>query len=98
MNSEFVEIIDSNEANFRVWERGSGETWACGTGACAVLIAGKITKRLAEKAIIHLKGRDLLVEYDEQVDRIYPTGPFSIVGEGIFNYLIKRTGSTPNND
>ncbi|MEW6202038.1 MAG: diaminopimelate epimerase [bacterium] len=62
-NVEFVQVIGRGEAGLRVWERGVGETLACGTGACAAIVAGVLTGRLAEKAVVHLQGGDLEVHW-----------------------------------
>ena len=70
---------------FRVWERGAGETWACGTGASAALIAGNLTGRLVKKVLFHLKGGDLIMETNEDLSRVWKTGRFEIVAMG--NYL-----------
>ena len=73
-NVEFVEIISPNKANVRVWERGTGETQACGTGACAVLVAGALTGQLERKAIITLPGGDLEIEWNIEDNHVYMTG------------------------
>jgi diaminopimelate epimerase len=74
VNTEFVHVDSPTELTMRVWERGSGETFACGTGACAVLVAGVITGRAERKATIHLRGGDLDVEYAEN-GSVVMTGP-----------------------
>jgi len=74
VNAEFVEIIDEGAVNLRVWERGSGETLACGTGACAVCVAGVLTGHTAKRLIAHLPGGDLELEWGED-DHVYMTGP-----------------------
>ncbi|MDL2299597.1 diaminopimelate epimerase, partial [Bacteroides sp. OttesenSCG-928-E20] len=81
-NVEFVEIVSPQKANVRVWERGTGETQACGTGACAVLVAGVLTGRLERKATIGLPGGDLQVEWNEEKNRVYMTGEAVTVFEG----------------
>ena len=81
-NVEFVEIISPNEANVRVWERGTGETQACGTGACAVLVAGVLTGQLERKATIKLPGGDLKIEWSEKDNHIYMTGDAVTVFKG----------------
>lgn len=82
VNAEFVRRLPDGTLQMRVWERGSGETWACGTGACAVLAAavrcGVIDGR---GSVIHLRGGDLLVEWNED-GNIYMTGPAEFVYEG----------------
>jgi diaminopimelate epimerase len=65
-NVEFVQIIERGEVRQRTWERGSGETWACGTGAAAVTVAGALTERTEKRLLIHLTGGDLEVEWTEE--------------------------------
>ncbi len=86
INSEFIDIISRSEINFRVWERGAGETWACGTGAAAALIAGKLHGLLDNKVLIHLKGGDLILETTDSMNRVWKTGPYSLVSTGFFYY------------
>ena len=81
-NVELVEIISLNKANMRVWERGTGETQACGTGACAVLVAGVLNKKLERKATIALPGGDLEIEWSEANNHVYMTGEAKTVFEG----------------
>lgn len=81
-NVEFVEILSPQQANVRVWERGTGETQACGTGACAVLVAGVLTGRLERKATIALPGGELQIEWNPQNNRVYMTGEAVTVFEG----------------
>ncbi|UUX35041.1 diaminopimelate epimerase [Fundicoccus culcitae] len=66
MNTEFVEVISPNEVRMRVWERGSGETLACGTGACAVAVASVLNGLTATKVVVHLKGGQLNIEWDRE--------------------------------
>jgi diaminopimelate epimerase len=81
-NVEFVEIISPNKANVRVWERGTGKTQACGTGACAVLVAGVLNKKLKRKATVALPGGDLEIEWSETDNHIYMTGEAVTVYKG----------------
>ncbi len=74
-NVEFVKVLSRGEVVQRTWERGSGETFACGTGACGVMVAGRLNKLLDAKATIHLKGGDLLVEWEGDGAPVYKTGP-----------------------
>jgi diaminopimelate epimerase len=74
-NVEFVKINRRDDVNLRVWERGSGETLACGTGACAVAVAGVLTGRLDRRITAHLRGGDLLLEWSAQDNHVYMTGP-----------------------
>ncbi|HJZ90780.1 MAG TPA: diaminopimelate epimerase [Gemmataceae bacterium] len=73
-NVEFVKVNSRRDAHFRVWERGSGETLACGTGACAVGVAGVLTNRLDRKVTLHLLGGDLDIEWGAD-NHVYKTGP-----------------------
>lgn len=83
INVEFVEVISKKELNMRVWERGSGETLACGTGACAALVAANLNGLAGKKATIHLSGGDLKIEWSEKDNHIYMTGPAAEVFEGV---------------
>lgn len=82
VNAHFVRVHGPGEATMRTWERGAGATQACGTGACAVLVAGMLTGRLARKATLHLPGGDLLIEWDEKTNHVFMTGPAEDVFEG----------------
>jgi len=74
-NVEFIEVISPTEVRQRTWERGSGETLACGTGASAVCVAGVLTGRTKRKIINHLRGGDLELEWRESDSCVYKTGP-----------------------
>ncbi len=78
-NVEFAQVLSENEVKVRVWERGCGETLACGTGACATVVAGNLLKKLGDKVRVHLLGGDLEVEYAE---RLLLNGPAEKVFEG----------------
>jgi diaminopimelate epimerase len=78
-NVEFAQVLSENEVKVRVWERGCGETLACGTGACATVVAGNLLKKLGSKVRVHLLGGDLEVEY---ADRLFLRGPAVKVFEG----------------
>ena len=84
VNVEFIERISPTELKMRVWERGSGETLACGTGACAALVAGVLTGRCERKALIHLTGGDLEIEWSAENDHVYKTGAAAKVFSGIY--------------
>ncbi|MDR1682418.1 MAG: diaminopimelate epimerase [Candidatus Symbiothrix sp.] len=81
-NVEFVEIINPSLAKMRVWERGSGETQACGTGACASLVAAVLNHLLERKAVIQLLGGDLELEWNAETNHVLMTGPAVTVFEG----------------
>lgn len=84
VNTEFIKILTPQEVAMRVWERGAGETWACGTGASAVGVAGVITGRTARKITTHLKGGDLLIEWRDN-QHVYLTGAAVEVFRGTVN-------------
>jgi diaminopimelate epimerase len=82
VNVEFIEICSPREVRQRTWERGSGETLACGTGASAVCVAGVLTGRTERKIINHLRGGDLELEWRESDGCVYMTGPATEVFTG----------------
>ncbi|ODU00800.1 MAG: diaminopimelate epimerase [Planctomycetes bacterium SCN 63-9] len=82
VNVHFVEVLSPNEVTMRTWERGSGVTLACGTGACAVCVAGILTNRTASKILAHLPGGDLELEWRGGDHPVFMTGPASEVFEG----------------
>lgn len=75
VNCEFVEVLSRTELRQRTWERGSGETFACGTGASAVCVAGVLSGRTDRKITIHLLGGDLQLEWNAENNHVYKTGP-----------------------
>lgn len=81
-NVHFAQVNGRGEATMRTWERGSGVTLACGTGACAVHVAGVLTGRLDRTSLIHLPGGDLTIEWDEQSNHVFMTGPATEVFSG----------------
>lgn len=81
-NTEFVQIISRTEANMRVWERGSAETWACGTGTCACVMACILNGKTEDKVLVHLRGGDLTIEYDRESNHVFMTGPATEVFSG----------------
>lgn len=82
VNTEFVQLIGRNEVNMRVWERGSGETLACGTGTCATVVACVLNDKTDDEVLVHLLGGDLFIKYDRENDTVWMTGPAEIVFEG----------------
>ncbi len=82
VNTEFVQVISRNEINMRVWERGSGETLACGTGTCASVVACVLNGKTDEKVTVHLLGGDLFIEYNRDNGTVWMTGPAEIVFDG----------------
>jgi diaminopimelate epimerase len=84
-NVEFVNVITRNEVVMRVWERGSGETLACGTGACATGVASMIKGLVERRITVKLLGGNLLIEWADN-NRVYMTGPATEVYEGVINH------------
>lgn len=82
-NIEFVQILNNDEVRMRVWERGSGETWACGTGACAVAVACVVNHKTCRNVTVHLKGGDLNIDWDEKTNTVLMRGPAEFVFDGI---------------
>ncbi|MDO4523939.1 MAG: diaminopimelate epimerase [Bacteroidales bacterium] len=81
-NTEFVEVISRNEVKMRVWERGAGETMACGTGACAVAVASVLNGFTDRDVRVKLRGGDLQIKWDDDDNHVYMTGPATTVYEG----------------
>lgn len=81
-NTEFIQVLDRSNLNMRVWERGAGETLACGTGACAALVAAVLTGRCDREATLHLLGGDLRIRWDETTDHVFMTGHAEFVFDG----------------
>ena len=81
-NVEFVEVISKDRLKMRVWERGSGETMACGTGACATVVAGILNGHSARKTTVELLGGELVIEWNETDNHVYLTGGATTVFEG----------------
>ena len=82
INTEFVRVIDKKNVEMRVWERGSGETLACGTGACATAVACILNGKTEDEVKVHLRGGTLTIFWDRKEDRVYMTGPAVTVFEG----------------
>ena len=82
-NTEFVQIIDPEHVKMRVWERGSGETLACGTGCCAVCVAGVLNGFTAPRLEVQVLGGKLLIEWDREENLVWMTGPATTVFEGV---------------
>lgn len=81
-NTEFVEIEDREHVFMRVWERGTGETLACGTGCCAVAVAGVLNGLTEDTITVKLLGGELLIHWDREENIVYMTGPAVSVFEG----------------
>ncbi len=85
INAPWVQVHpQANEVTMRTWERGSGITLACGTGACAVCVAGVLSGRTARKVLAHLPGGDLTLEWRERDNCVYMTGPATEVFQGVW--------------
>lgn len=82
VNTEFVQVVDRNHIKMRVWERGSGETLACGTGACASAVACILNGLTEDEVRVSLLGGDLNIRYDRDNNKVYMTGPAVTVFEG----------------
>lgn len=82
INAEFVQVLDKSTLKMRVWERGAGETMACGTGASAVLVASVLSGVSDSKAVVKLLGGDLIIEWNECDNHVYMTGPAVKVFDG----------------
>lgn len=81
-NTEFVEVVDRNYVKMRVWERGAGATLACGTGACATMVAAVLNDLCDRVCTVNLPGGDLKIEWLQESDRILMTGPAELVFTG----------------
>ena len=85
VNAHWAQVISPKELKMRTWERGSGITWACGTGASAVTVAAVITGRAERKVLVHLPGGDLNIEWRQGDNNVYMTGPATEVFSGEWN-------------
>lgn len=91
VNTEFVKVLDRNTVEMRVWERGSGETMACGTGACAVAVACILNGLTEDKVTVKLLGGDLQIEWDKEADKVYMTGPAEVSFDGEINHDLSES-------
>lgn len=82
VNTEFVRVLDRKTVEMRVWERGSGETLACGTGACAVAVSSALNGLTEDAVTVKLLGGDLRIQWDRERDTVYMTGPAAVVFDG----------------
>ena len=85
INTEFVHCIDRQTVEMRVWERGSGETLACGTGACAVAVSSILNNLTDTQVTVKLLGGDLQIEWDREKDRVFMTVPATVVFDGVID-------------
>lgn len=82
VNTEFIRVLDRRTVQMRVWERGSGETWACGTGACAVAVACILNGWTEDTVTVKLRGGDLKIAWDQEQNTVFMTGPATVVFDG----------------
>lgn len=85
INTEFVHCIDRQTVEMRVWERGSGETLACGTGACAVAVSSILNNLTDTQVTVKLLGGDLQIEWDQEKNHVFMTGPAKVVFDGVID-------------
>lgn len=83
-NTEFVEVVDRTHVNMRVWERGTGETLACGTGCCATVVACVLNGLTEDKVTVRVLGGEIEIQWDREANLVYMTGPAVTVFEGEF--------------
>lgn len=81
-NTEFVVVDDAKNVHMRVWERGTGETLACGTGCCATAVACALNNRTEDEITVHVLGGDIICKWDKQQNTVFMTGPATTVFEG----------------
>ena len=82
VNTEFIRVLDRETVQMRVWERGAGETWACGTGACAVAVACILNGWTKDRVTVKLRGGNLEIFWDREKNTVYMTGPAAVVFDG----------------
>lgn len=82
VNAEFVQIVNRKYAKMRVWERGSGETLACGTGTCASVVAAILNGLTEDEVTVRLLGGELIIKWDRESNKVYMTGPARVVFDG----------------
>lgn len=83
VNTEFVRVVDRGTIEMRVWERGSGETFACGTGACAAVVASVLNDLTDEEVTVKLLGGELNIRWERSINKVYMTGPAAHVFDGV---------------
>ena len=96
VNAEFVQVLGRGEINMRVWERGTGETLACGTGTCASVVACVLNGLTDDEVRAHLLGGDLRIRWDRECDRVFMTGPAATVFEGDIDVSACGTDEPPH--
>lgn len=88
-NVEFIHVVDNKHLDMRVWERGSGETLACGTGACAAAVASRINGYSEDEVEISLLGGKLSIRFDKKSNHVFMTGPASFIADGVYYFNLK---------
>ena len=83
-NVEFMQVVNSNYLKMRVWERGAGETWACGTGTCATAVAACLNGLCGREVTVKLLGGELKIRWDEKNNHVYMTGPARFSFDGVW--------------
>lgn len=83
INAEFVQVLDRKTVKMRVWERGAGETLACGTGACAVAVSCILNQKTEDEVTVKLLGGDLVIRWDRDKNKVFMTGPAKVVFDGV---------------
>lgn len=83
VNAEFIQIVSRDYLKMRVWERGSGETLACGTGACATAVASILNGLTEDEVTVKLLGGELIIKWDRETNLVYMTGPAKVVFDGV---------------
>lgn len=86
-NIEFIQVLSRNEVNMRVWERGSNETFACGTGACASVVACVLNGKTDRQVTVHLLGGDLKIHWDAETNHVFMEGPAEFIFDGTIEPL-----------
>lgn len=86
INTEFIKILDRKNVKMRVWERGTGETLACGTGCCATTVACILNGLTDDEITVHVRGGDINVKWDKETNHIFMTGPAEFVFDGEIDY------------
>ena len=81
-NTEFVEVLDSSHVKMRVWERGTGETLACGTGCCATAVACVLNKKTGRHVTVQVLGGEVIIDWDKETNHVFMTGPADFVFDG----------------
>lgn len=92
INTEFVKVLDRTNVDMRVWERGTGETLACGTGCCATIVACVLNNLTERKATVNVLGGSLLIEWDKASGHVFMTGPAETVFDGEYPWNEEENG------